>query len=242
MIVATRPLLLSALMERLKNLDHEREDWQEFLALTKTLISTGIKSAVKTLQILSNNDNLLGQSSIHYSLFNDTDLVPELFLLYDLEFAYAAALHLAMANAVFPQVIDGQVHSQEAHWILDEMISNGNRIAEVRKAELVYLESLFRELAAQVETRGLQPLLLSTPDEPGARQSDEERQGILPADANMMAFSMDQYPQSPPSADPQMPSEFLDNIGISSAEFLSIVEEIGNPDGSYSLLDFGQTE
>lgn len=61
MIVATRPLLLSALTERLENLDQEEEDWQDFLALAKTLISTGIKSAVKTLQILTNEDNLLGK-------------------------------------------------------------------------------------------------------------------------------------------------------------------------------------
>lgn len=64
MIVATRPLLLSLLKERLENLDREREDWQDFLALTKTLISTGIRSAEKTLQILSEDDGLLGKSMI----------------------------------------------------------------------------------------------------------------------------------------------------------------------------------
>lgn len=59
--MATRPLLLSPLIERLENLDHEREYWQSFLALTKTLISIGIKSAVKMLQILSKEDYLLGE-------------------------------------------------------------------------------------------------------------------------------------------------------------------------------------
>jgi proline utilization trans-activator len=59
-IVATRPLLLSILKERLEKLDYGAEDWQTVLALTKTLISVGIKSAVKTLQILSDDDSLLG--------------------------------------------------------------------------------------------------------------------------------------------------------------------------------------
>lgn len=63
-IVATRPLLLSILKERLEKLDHGEEDWQSFLAPTKALINTGIKSAVKTLQILSDEDSLLGASFI----------------------------------------------------------------------------------------------------------------------------------------------------------------------------------
>lgn len=64
MIVATRPLLLSVLKERLENMDLAEEDWQSFLALTTNLISTGINSAVKTLQILTDNDSILGQSPI----------------------------------------------------------------------------------------------------------------------------------------------------------------------------------
>ena len=65
-IVATRPLLLSVLRERLENLGHGQEDlncFNSFLALTTTLITTGIKSAAKTLYILSNEENLLGEKS-----------------------------------------------------------------------------------------------------------------------------------------------------------------------------------
>lgn len=148
-----------------------------------------------------------------------------------------------MANAVFPQVVDGQLHQQETHSILDEMICNGNRVAAVRKAELVYLESLFQELATRVESRGLQPLTLSTPNgiemEPG--QTREERQEGLVADPEIMALPVGDYSQSPRLTDLQVPSsDILDNIGISSAEFLSIVDQIGNPDGSSpGILDFG---
>lgn len=63
-IVATRPLLLSALMERLLKLDSNSWDVGGTLDLTKTLITTGIKSASKTLQILSHSDSLLGEPSI----------------------------------------------------------------------------------------------------------------------------------------------------------------------------------
>ena len=60
MIVATRPLLLSVLKERLQKLGHGAEDWQSIVAPTNALISAGIKSAAKTLQILTDEDSLLG--------------------------------------------------------------------------------------------------------------------------------------------------------------------------------------
>lgn len=63
-IVATRPLLLSVLMELL-DLDSERTTWQGLLAHTKPLVATGIKSAVKTLQILSGEDSILGTSPLN---------------------------------------------------------------------------------------------------------------------------------------------------------------------------------
>ncbi|QMW35971.1 hypothetical protein G4B84_011500 [Aspergillus flavus NRRL3357] len=227
-IVATRPLLLSALIERLENLDHEREYWQSFLALTKTLIFIGIKSAVKMLQILSNEDNLL-----------------EIFLPYDLEFTYAAALHLAMANAVFPQALDGQAYLEEAHWILDEMISNGNKVAEVRKAELVHLETLFEELTARVKSQGLQPLTLTSPTGaeavPQTQIVEEDGEGETVTDIGVWDLPIPGDSLTSHPADMQMSSvELLNNIGISSSDFLYIVDQIGNPDVSYSILDLGR--
>ncbi|KAE8408672.1 hypothetical protein BDV37DRAFT_295264 [Aspergillus pseudonomiae] len=227
-IVATRPLLLSALIERLENLDHEREYWRSFLALTKTLISIGIKSAVKMLQILSNDDNLL-----------------EIFLPYDLEFTYAAALHLAMANAVFPQALDGQAYLEEAHRILDEMISNGNKVAEVRKAELVHLEMLFEELATRVKAQGLQPLTLVSPAGaeavPQAQGVEEDGDGETVTDIGVWDLPIPGDSLTSHPADMQMSSvELLNNIGISSSDFLYIVDQIGNPDVSYSILDLGR--
>ncbi|KAK2761328.1 hypothetical protein FQN54_001850 [Arachnomyces sp. PD_36] len=224
-IVATRPLLLSVLKERLEKLGHGEEDWQNFLTPTKTLISTGIKSAAKTLQILSDVDSLL-----------------EVFLPFDLEFTYAAAIHLTMANALFPRVPESQTSSQDAHSILDEMIRKGNRLAEVRKKELAHLESLFQELQDRIERRGLQTLTLSTSpaqaDGGTANDVSEDPQGgEFPPEHEAIA-SLDPALSSVLPQGPSNP-ELLDNIGISSYEFLSIVNQIGNQD-YHGILDPAQ--
>lgn len=86
----------------------------------------------------------MSHSHFHSDKSKLTTCKIEIFLLYGLEFTYAAALHLVMTNALFPQALDGQAYLEEAHWILDEMISNGNKVAEVRKAEYIlkcYLRS-----------------------------------------------------------------------------------------------------
>ncbi|KAE8370188.1 Zn(II)2Cys6 transcription factor [Aspergillus caelatus] len=225
-IVATRPLLLSVLKERLDKLDHGEEDWQNFLAPTKSLISTGIKSAAKTLQILTDEDSLL-----------------EVFLPFDLEFTYAAAIHLAMANTLFPHVAEGQTYSEEVHAILDEMIYKGNKLAAVRKGELAHLETLFKELATRIERRGLQTLTLSSPTENGQPMSCSGEYQV--GGSTVQTESIDLPLVEDPSVSPDVlhhtasDIEFLDNIGISSYEFLTIVNQIGNSE-NYSLLDPAQ--
>ncbi|KAF5657455.1 hypothetical protein FHETE_10425 [Fusarium heterosporum] len=215
-IVATRPLLLSVLKERLDILGHPgNENSEAFLGQTAAVISTGIKSAAKTLQILTSEYSLL-----------------EVFLPYDLEFTFGAALHLNMATALFPGVADDQGCRQLVHQLLDNMIVRGNRLAKVRKQELVYLEAQCQELVAQVQSQGLQTLSLAVTDEAAselARKADEEQQQRLLA-AESMSMESEAVPmycvQNPMTSD----MEFLDNIGISSEDFLSIVQQIGDPD------------
>jgi proline utilization trans-activator len=111
------------LRERLDKLGRGDENWETFFSLTTTLITTGIKSAVKTLQILSLEDTIL-----------------DVFLPFDLEFIYAAALHLIMSSTLFPSsdAEEQRVAQAQAHTCLDNIISKGNKVAEVRKAELVF--------------------------------------------------------------------------------------------------------
>ncbi|KAL2848218.1 fungal-specific transcription factor domain-containing protein [Aspergillus pseudodeflectus] len=253
-VVATRPLLLSILKERLERLGQREDDWQSFLAPTKVLISTGIKSALKTLQILTDENSLL-----------------ETFLPFELEVTYGAALHLTMANTLFPLEVEsqGQDFSADAHAIVDEMIAKGNKLAAARKTELAHLETLFRELAARIERYGLQTLTLATP--PGHGRGEDEggdqgqAEGMCPAAGGMahmlpndgantapaaVASAVDAHNQAMfhahhhpmhaepiGSASPGLPhmmdsAELLSEIGISSYEFSSIIEQMGGSERS----------
>ncbi|KAJ5218535.1 uncharacterized protein N7498_000634 [Penicillium cinerascens] len=216
-LVATRPLLLSVLKERLERLGQQKEDLQSFLSPTKALISTGIKSAIKTLQILSDEDSLL-----------------EIFLPFEMEVTYGAALHLIMANTLFSHATEGPEYTAKAHAILDEMVAKGNRLAAARKTELTHLEGLFDEFAMRIKHYGLQELFLTTPDQ------SENVTNIPPHHLSQMeqsaahlqtpdTYDMDGYPSTA-----RLPNgvELLDDIGISSYEFSSIIDQIGGTDSS----------
>ncbi|KAL4894954.1 fungal-specific transcription factor domain-containing protein [Aspergillus ambiguus] len=232
-IIATRPLLLSVLKERLEKLGHAEEEWQSCLALPKSLISTGIKSAVKMLQILCDENCHL-----------------EIFLPFELEFTYAAALHLTMANALFPPVADDQTYSKTAHWILDEMIRGGNKVAEARKAELRCIEGLFEEFAQRVQQGGLRVLTLSGPgnadvetvavveNQNGESLAQPQPPVAQPRVSAQLSLRGSQSPSA--DADTSVNIDSLDDVtGISSYEFLSIVNQIGNPEALYNVLEVG---
>ncbi|GLB07486.1 hypothetical protein AtubIFM57258_002827 [Aspergillus tubingensis] len=230
MIVATRPLLLSVLKERLDRLGHGPEDWQSIVAPTDGLISAGIKSAIKTLQILKDEDNLL-----------------DVFLPFDMEFTYGAAMHIAMAKAVFPNVTEGENENcmNDIHLILDQMIQRGNKLAAARKSELAQLEKLFQEVADRIERRGLETLTLPTslaavppPSELGSEFMMAGRVDRPQDSADLAACSvpLNSVPGSPSVLAQASSLGFLDSIGISSYEFFSLVNQIGQTEGC-SVLD-----
>lgn len=146
-----------------------------------------------------------------------------------------------MATTLFPHAAEGQSYSTEAHAILDEMIYKGNRLATARKAELIHLEGLFRELGARIERRGLPTLTLASPEQNVTSLTQDAEEDMTLTDPATMTPPMIGDPSCSPSALPPIASnlEFLENIGISSDEFLSIVNQIGNPI-SHSALDAGQ--
>ncbi|OAR01680.1 hypothetical protein LLEC1_02195 [Akanthomyces lecanii] len=230
-IVATRPVLLSVLKERLEKLNDGKEDWRSFLSLTKPLISTGIKSAVKTVKILSTDDGLL-----------------EYFLPFDLEFTYGAAIYLAMANTLFPATEDSTAYSRTAQDILTEMTNKGNKIAAIRKRELDILQGLLAELSTRVENSGLQTLTLASPELaelcPRAQLQtappvhfEQDKIGALSTvlhDSNtLLPFFGDMRSPIPLPMEP-LNNEFLDNIGISSYEFFNLVEQMGSQDATFT--------
>lgn len=223
-IFATRPLLLSVMKERLDILGHPGdENWESFLGQTRAVISTGIKSAAKTLQIVTSEDGLL-----------------QSFLLYDLEFTFEAALHLTMANALFPGVVDYERCRELAHQVLDELIARGNRVAGARSSELHHLEGLCQELVAKIHQQGHQTLRLFAenavggPDLARGGTMVQQRDGLPTQGGELHGTAIhtepwQHFPCLTPA--PPMPSdtEFLDSIGISSEEFLYIVQHMGDP-------------
>ncbi|KAH6663136.1 hypothetical protein EV126DRAFT_464765 [Verticillium dahliae] len=149
--------------------------------------------------------------------------VAEVFLVFDLEFVYSAAIHLTMADALFPSVAeDARGHSQAAHSIMDDMMAKGNKVAATRKGDLTQLEDLCRELAARTDARGLQTLTLTLPG------LDDSIAGSLSATGSTLEAETPMLWASLPVATTNL--EFMDTIGISSEEVFSILDEIGNMD------------
>lgn len=166
-----------------------------------------------------------------------------------MEVTYGAALHLMMANTLFPHTTegpDGQGYSEQAHSVFDEMVFKGNRLAAARKTELTHLEGLFQELAVRIERHGLQTLALTTPQttEDGTEiphllaqhlQESAVEPGVYEhPHAHPHAHALHEDPVSSPSL-PQLANsvELLDEIGISSYEFLSIIEQIGGAENNF---------
>lgn len=239
--------VLKERLERLGDIGHREDDWRSFLAPTKALISTGIKSAIQTLQILTDEDSLLGknlliQRSEGHKLIPDQ--FAEVFLPFEMEVTYGAALHLIMATTLFPHSTAGYEYSEQAHSVFDEMIFKGNKLATARKTELSHLEELFRDLAMRIESHGMQTLTLTTPEH---LQCSENPISPLPVHAEHSGKSL-KYQGTDARAredtgylpsSPHMSNnvELLDGMGISSYEFLSIIEQIGGAESS--ILDPG---
>lgn len=145
---------------------------------------------------------------------------------------YSAAVHLTMAGTLFPSGTDSEFYSKTAHTILSELVLAGNRVAKARKEELGRIEALLQQLARRVEQEGLRILTLADPD----------LVDVPPVDI----FNEDHTPHVPaPEPGPPFPTDsgttenidFFDSIGISSHEFMAIVDQIGNPEMLHGSSD-----
>ncbi|PWY87284.1 Zn(II)2Cys6 transcription factor [Aspergillus sclerotioniger CBS 115572] len=204
-IFATRPLLLAVLRERLDTLGLPSECCRRIVPLMETLITTGINSATKSLQLLK--------------ALVDEGLL-ESFLPFDIEFTYGAAIHLTMASTLVPDLTGQRGSSQQAHLILDEIISKGNRVAEVRKTELARLETLFEGLkqrytnanpisTASAETNDGEQTQVTDTMPGNNRQNENSQLPFLPGDLNV-SDDQDELPE----------------IGLSSYDIAAIVDQI----------------
>lgn len=144
-----------------------------------------------------------------------------------------------MAYTVFPNMADNQECSKLAYPTLDEMIHQGNKIAEVRKAELTHLERLCQELAARPEQSGFQIMTLPSPEGSSTDRDDgslisENTQTEMTVPPTMGAETgpfLQNHIAPISDYGPQIShTEFLDDIGISSEDFLAIVDQMGDQD------------
>lgn len=152
-----------------------------------------------------------------------------------------------MAKALFPSSTQDRLYSTNAHAILDELILWGNRVATARKQELSRIEELFQKLAERVEQEGLQ--LLNLADDSFADNNLATISSGIPADPMPGASVQDTRPISlasfqgqnvmPTPTDSSAPGslDFLENIGICSYEFHSIINQINHPEFPCGDLD-----
>ncbi|KXH40273.1 hypothetical protein CSIM01_06450 [Colletotrichum simmondsii] len=231
---------------------------QEIEKITRFKFQNSVDAMPKGTRSITLLYHQVGLSAVgpflrHSSRFQLTVKPPtEVFLPFELEYAYGAAIHLTMAKALFPAIIgdDGLAQMEQTHNILDDMISKGNLVAEVRKAELVHLETLFREFTRRVRDQDFEDRIYSP-----ARRLNGIPSGSIEAvidPITTQAFvsepdlvSMTTVSESQPLAsvlsDTPDNTEFLETIGISSDDFLSIVEQMGNENElPFSMLDLGQ--
>lgn len=168
---------------------------------------------------------------------------------FDLEFLYGAALHLLIASAVFPGIASSQpCNFRDSHLIFDELVRKGNRVAEARVSQLIFLETAFEEFATRAKQQGLQmpcwsgapvdtwtdvAAIIADPAQEHQRHTERQSQHAMQDVSGDMSFPADvaNFDGMPLSIgeDSQLSdnAQFLDNIGISADDFLDIVDSIG---------------
>ncbi|PYH96245.1 Zn(II)2Cys6 transcription factor [Aspergillus ellipticus CBS 707.79] len=216
-IFATRPLLLAVLRERLDKLDLPPDCCRRIVPLMETLITTGVNSAAKSLRLL---DALVDEGLL------------ESFLPFDLEFSYGAAVHLTMAGALLPDLVGQRNYSQQAHSILDEIISKGNRVAEIRKSELARLETLFEQLRQKSVSAGTsRGASLGPVAEAVGEPESEPDQTLHPVISNNHRQGENlQLSFMPGAIDILEYQDDLSNIGLSSYDITAIVDQFAYSD------------
>ncbi|KAE8335674.1 hypothetical protein BDV24DRAFT_171115 [Aspergillus arachidicola] len=153
-IVTTRPLVLALLWERLSCFE-QGEAFRTLSSPVQTLLHASTDSALKSLRILTalRDQNLLG--------------TPETFLPFDLENLFSSFFILSLIAAILPDIIPDPSYRDMGFSLLDDMIARGNRVAQLRKSEIVQLEELVQPL--------LQPHLQPLTPGSSAKQAGDER-------------------------------------------------------------------
>ncbi len=168
-------------------------------ANVRRLVQVCIDSAQHQLNILSclHEQSLLGEYL--YRLSKDyTDKSIDSFLPFDLESTIVSSVVLLLAPAIDSSLLESRrpwLH--KSYMILDDMISRGNLIAQLRKSELEQLSNLLYQLTPDrilpEDQRKLHPVELSSPLAPAYRVPDlpSLNDGLTTAEIMAVAESID---------------------------------------------------
>ncbi|KAE8137536.1 hypothetical protein BDV38DRAFT_271142 [Aspergillus pseudotamarii] len=129
-IVTTRPLVLALLWERLSCFE-QGDVFRTLSSPVQTLLHASTDSALKSLRILT--------------ALRDQNLL-ETFLPFDLENLFSSFFILSLISAILPDIIPDPSYRDMGFSLLDDMIARGNRVAQLRKSEIVQLEELVQPL------------------------------------------------------------------------------------------------
>ncbi|KAK1148168.1 hypothetical protein N8T08_010812 [Aspergillus melleus] len=213
-IVTTRPLVLSLLWERLSCFE-EGDVFRTLSSPVRTLLEACTDSATKSLRILS--------------ALRDQNIL-ETFLPFDLENLFASFFVLSLISAILPDTLPDPNYREMGFSLLDEMISRGNRVAQIRKSEIELLEEL------------VQPMTRSYMDrtQPGANALAHVMAPLapnqLPEQVNTPVTALDTAvptPVLPAGQEEELPFDWRD-LGLSMDHMLSVTDQL---DANNFILD-----
>jgi proline utilization trans-activator len=171
-------------------------------------------------------------------------------------------MHILIATAIFPDMADNQTcNLNDAHWIYEQMIQKGNKVAEARRTELNILEIAFQQFAIRVKQQELETFSwIENTEGSGLNgqpvteidQRNEVFENLMESQQDIQQGNVtgEQFPRnfSPNTAllpsitrDPQSSEnvEFLDDLGISSEAFFSLLDQMDGQ--NYSLTGSFET-
>ncbi|KAI9695084.1 MAG: hypothetical protein M1820_008946 [Bogoriella megaspora] len=203
LILATRPLLYSFLQKRLQTTRPLRVSSS---LDARSLVRVCVSSAQQSLKLLK---TLQSQSLL------------ETFVPFDREATFSSSVVLSVAAAVDPSLVkDRGPRFITACNILDEMVTCGNRIADLQRRELDQLDSSLRRLQEMPNTVNLNRQIQNETPESSASYS------ALPADGQFHRRD-----QSMPDVDlGNLLGEWNPEDGLNGEQLLAVVES----------LDYGQ--
>lgn len=156
MVLATRPLLFCFLKIRLESKETCSKKLSESetartlmqICLDSSLQMTTILDALQSQGVLGEQPGARSMFNAHLQPMSDELRCPtETFLPFDLESLFISTVSEIVGPIIDPQFLDnGSSWLKRAYAIFDELIGCGNQVAVFRKAELLQLDEMLKDL------------------------------------------------------------------------------------------------